>query len=138
MQDDANLHIDQIIIWDLQKMLVPASRRRSIGRRDQICRTDARMAHMAYRRGRPPAIRSSSSEIQVQDLALPDKPSIVILPFDNMSAEAGKNYLADEIVEAITYCGEFYPNANCQTFNRQSGECGSAAIRRSGLANKRG
>jgi adenylate cyclase len=49
-----------------------------------------------------PAIRSSSSPIQVQDLALPDKPSIVVLPFDNMSAEPGQDYLADGIVEAIT------------------------------------
>ena len=39
---------------------------------------------------------------QVQDLTLPDKPSIVVLPFDNMSAEAGQDYLADGIVEAIT------------------------------------
>ena len=47
-----------------------------------------------------PAIRSSA--IRVQDLALPDKPSIVVLPFDNMSAEPGQDYLADGIVEAIT------------------------------------
>ena len=44
---------------------------------------------------RPPAM-------QVQDLTLPDKPSIVVLPFDNMSAEPGQDYLADGIVEAIT------------------------------------
>ncbi|HZC95602.1 MAG TPA: adenylate/guanylate cyclase domain-containing protein, partial [Bradyrhizobium sp.] len=37
-----------------------------------------------------------------QPLALPDKPSIVVLPFDNMSAEVGQEYLADGIVEAIT------------------------------------
>jgi adenylate cyclase len=49
-----------------------------------------------------PTMRSSSSPIQVQDLALPDKPSIVVLPFDNMSAEPGQDYLADGIVEAIT------------------------------------
>jgi adenylate cyclase len=48
-----------------------------------------------------PAFRSSCSP-KVQDLALPDKPSIVVLPFDNMSAEAGQDYLADGIVEAIT------------------------------------
>jgi adenylate cyclase len=48
------------------------------------------------------AIRSTPSPIRVQDLALPDKPSIVVLPFDNMSAEAGQDYLADGIVEAIT------------------------------------
>jgi adenylate cyclase len=33
---------------------------------------------------------------------LPDKPSIVVLPFDNMSAEPGQDYVADGIVEAIT------------------------------------
>jgi adenylate cyclase len=49
-----------------------------------------------------PAVRSSLHPIQVQDLALPDKPSIVVLPFDNMSAEPGQDYLADGIVEAIT------------------------------------
>jgi adenylate cyclase len=37
-----------------------------------------------------------------QALALPNKPSIVVLPFDNMSAEPGQDYLADGIVEAIT------------------------------------
>jgi adenylate cyclase len=50
----------------------------------------------------PPAIRSRLSQTQVQDLELPDKPSIVVLPFDNMSAEPGQDYLADGIVEAIT------------------------------------
>lgn len=39
---------------------------------------------------------------QPQALALPEKPSIVVLPFDNMSAEPGQDYLADGIVEAIT------------------------------------
>jgi adenylate cyclase len=36
------------------------------------------------------AIRSSSSPIRAEGLALPDKPSIVVLPFDNMSAEGAK------------------------------------------------
>src|ERR1700723_721974 len=49
-----------------------------------------------------PAIRSSPPPTRVQDLALPDKPSVVVLPFDNMSPEAGQDYLADGIVEAIT------------------------------------
>jgi adenylate cyclase len=35
-------------------------------------------------------------------LALPDKPSIAVLPFDNMSGEHDQEYLADGIVEAIT------------------------------------
>jgi adenylate cyclase len=49
-----------------------------------------------------PVILSNSSPMQIQNLELPDKPSIVVLPFDNMSAEAGQDYLADGIVEAIT------------------------------------
>jgi adenylate cyclase len=36
-------------------------------------------------------------------LALPDKPSIVVLPFDNMSAEAGNDYLADGIVHSFLF-----------------------------------
>jgi adenylate cyclase len=34
--------------------------------------------------------------------ALPDKPSIVVLPFDNMSRDADQEYFADGVVEAIT------------------------------------
>jgi adenylate cyclase len=50
-----------------------------------------------------PVDQSSSPPIQrARALALPDKPSIVVLPFDNMSAEPGQDYLADGIVEAIT------------------------------------
>jgi adenylate cyclase len=37
-----------------------------------------------------------------RELALPDKHSIVVLPFDNMSAEPAQDFLADGIVEAIT------------------------------------
>jgi adenylate cyclase len=52
--------------------------------------------------GAATAIRSSLPPTRVEDLALPNKPSIVVLPFENMSAEAGQDYLADGIVEAIT------------------------------------
>ena len=45
---------------------------------------------------------SSASGQGRKQLALPDKPSIVVLPFDNMSAEPGQDFLADGIVEAIT------------------------------------
>ena len=58
--------------------------------------------HMRFAGEAAPAIRSNPSPIRVQALALPDKPSIVVLPFDNMSAEPGQDYLADGIVEAIT------------------------------------
>jgi adenylate cyclase len=48
------------------------------------------------------ATASKLSSWKEQDLPLPDKPSIVVLPFDNMSAEPDQEYLADGIVEAIT------------------------------------
>ena len=45
---------------------------------------------------------SGPSVSEAYRLSLPDKPSVVVLPFDNMSAEPGQDYLADGIVEAIT------------------------------------
>lgn len=36
------------------------------------------------------------------DLSLPDKPSIAVLPFDNMSGDPAQEHLADGVVEAIT------------------------------------
>src|SRR3954452_12604040 len=35
-------------------------------------------------------------------LALPDRPSIAVLPFANMSGDSGEEYIADGIVEDIT------------------------------------
>lgn len=35
-------------------------------------------------------------------LSLPDKPSVAVLPFDNMSSEPQQDYLADGMVEALT------------------------------------
>jgi adenylate cyclase len=52
--------------------------------------------------GKAAPAAASVSVPKTQDLSLPDKPSIVVLPFDNMSAEPGQDYLADGIVEAIT------------------------------------
>ncbi|WP_244659482.1 adenylate/guanylate cyclase domain-containing protein [Bradyrhizobium guangdongense] len=49
-----------------------------------------------------PTIRQNAPSIRNQNLPIPDKPSIVVLPFENMSAEPGQDYLADGIVEAIT------------------------------------
>ena len=37
-----------------------------------------------------------------EPLALPDKPSIAVLPFDNMSGDPAQDFLADGVVEAIT------------------------------------
>jgi adenylate cyclase len=51
---------------------------------------------------RPNAAPSTPDAPKPRELALPDKPSIVVLPFDNMSAEPEQEFLADGIVEAIT------------------------------------
>jgi len=37
-----------------------------------------------------------------EPLAIPDKPSIVVLPFDNLSGDKQQDYFADGMVEAIT------------------------------------
>lgn len=49
--------------------------------------------------GQPPGSVSSGSQ---PALPLPDKPSIVVLPFANMSDDAKPDYLGDGIVEDIT------------------------------------
>ena len=58
--------------------------------------------HMRPASSRAPPGSSGPASARPRELALPDKPSIVVLPFDNMSAEPGQDYLADGIVEAIT------------------------------------
>src|SRR5438270_3827028 len=47
------------------------------------------------------AVQSSSSPVE-QALAPPDKPSIAVLPFVNMSGDPEQEYFADGIVEDIT------------------------------------
>ena len=52
-------------------------------------------------RPRFPARRETSAAIQPQPLALPDKPSIAVLPFQNMSGDPEQEYFADGMVEEI-------------------------------------
>jgi adenylate cyclase len=51
--------------------------------------------------GRIPSTAKPST-FDVQPLALPDKPSIAVLPFENMSGDPEQEYFADGMVEEIT------------------------------------
>jgi adenylate cyclase len=44
---------------------------------------------------------AGSAEIAAADLSLPDKPSIAVLPFDNMSGDPEQEYFSDGITEDI-------------------------------------
>jgi adenylate cyclase len=53
--------------------------------------------------GQSAAVVQSASDVsQAQPLALPDKPSIAVLPFQNMSGDPEQEYFADGMVEDIT------------------------------------
>src|ERR1700687_494472 len=49
----------------------------------------------------PSAVNSGSAVSQPQALPLPDKPSIAVLPFQNMSGDPEQEYFADGMVEEI-------------------------------------
>jgi TolB-like protein/class 3 adenylate cyclase len=49
----------------------------------------------------PSAVKSGSAMSQPRPLPLPDKPSIAVLPFQNMSGDPEQEYFADGIVEDI-------------------------------------
>nr|WP_274613572.1 adenylate/guanylate cyclase domain-containing protein [Bradyrhizobium acaciae] len=51
--------------------------------------------------GAPAARRSSEAVAPVPPLPLPDRPSIAVLPFDNMSGDREQDYFADGMVEEI-------------------------------------
>ena len=49
-----------------------------------------------------PGESAAASASATPALALPDKPSIAVLPFDNMSGDPEQDFFADGVVEAIT------------------------------------
>jgi TolB-like protein len=54
-----------------------------------------------YRFVGKPALRPAALDDKAPVLALPDRPSIAVLPFDNMSEEADQEYFADGISEDL-------------------------------------
>src|SRR5262245_49382892 len=52
--------------------------------------------------GNSPAVPENRVEPEKLILALPDKPSIAVLPFENMSGDPEQEYFADGMVEEIT------------------------------------
>jgi adenylate cyclase len=52
-------------------------------------------------RVRPEGTAPAASSVPASALALPDKPSIAVLPFENMSGDREQEYFADGIVEDI-------------------------------------
>jgi TolB-like protein/Flp pilus assembly protein TadD len=67
---------------------------------------------------RPPAIEPAS--IEKMPYPLPDKPSIAVLPFNNLSGVSDQDYLADGITEniitALSYIPEIFVIARNSTF----------------------
>src|SRR6267378_2762164 len=55
---------------------------------------------MSAASGAPPSVNATPSSRDVP-LTLPDKPSIAVLPFQNMSADPEQDYFADGMVEDI-------------------------------------
>jgi TolB-like protein/class 3 adenylate cyclase len=66
---------------------------------DQVLKNIARPIHV-YRIVADPGQRRGAPRSQ-EGLALPDKPSIAVLPFQNMSGDPEQDYFADGIVEEI-------------------------------------
>ena len=48
------------------------------------------------------SVQSVRAGAEARSLALPDKPSLAVLPFQNMSGDPEQEYFADGIVEEIT------------------------------------
>ena len=59
------------------------------------------LARRGYRFVGPVVARDQSTVASAPGLALPDRPSVAVLPFANMSGDAEQEYFADGIVEEI-------------------------------------
>ena len=57
---------------------------------------------MDWRHAQEAVTTAAPAAARTAPLALPDKPSIAVLPFDNMSADPEQEHFADGVVESIT------------------------------------
>src|ERR1700716_2819809 len=68
----------------------------------------------------PSAVQSGSAVSQPRALPLPDKPSIAVLPFQNMSGDPEQEYFADGMVEdiitALSRCKALFVTARNSSF----------------------
>jgi TolB-like protein len=82
------------------------------------------LARRGYRFVGPVAIekngRTAAAEAVAPILSLPDKPSIAVLPFTNMSGDPEQDYFADgmaeEIITALSRCGSLFVIARNSSF----------------------
>src|SRR4051812_1814808 len=82
---------------------MPPGRRSAIPARNSALLKRCRVrASVSSEGGNSPAVSDNRVEPEKLTLALPDRPSIAVLPFENMSGDPEQEYFADGMVEEIT------------------------------------
>lgn len=86
--------------------------------------TETTPAHSASNPKKAPNVAGDSADAkkrsEPQTLALPDKPSIAVMPFANISADPDQDYFADgmaeEIITALSHCKSLFVIARNSSF----------------------
>jgi adenylate cyclase len=76
---------------------------------EQMLKNIARPVHV-YRIIINPTPRTASAKADVSMLALPDKPSIAVLPFTNMSGDPEQEFVSDGVAEDVITALSHYPS----------------------------
>jgi adenylate cyclase len=76
---------------------------------EQMLKNIARPVHV-YRIIINPSPRTASAKADVSMLALPDKPSIAVLPFTNMSGDPEQEFVSDGVAEDVITALSHYPS----------------------------
>jgi DNA-binding winged helix-turn-helix (wHTH) protein len=75
---------------------------------------------------RPPTTTASIPTTQYQALPLPDKPSIAVLPFTNMSGDREQEYfsdgITDDLITALSRLSDLFVIARTSTFDAPLGQ----------------